>query len=300
MALSPSEQDRLRLAIMHDVELLADAGGGFIDRQVLLDYTIEGRRLPLIDYGGRGIRNPADFDCTLSIVSSLDGPYPDRVGEDGLFRYSLRTGDPNAGDNRKLRRALVERTPLILFQKPVKNVYVPTVPVYVVDEDSSGSEFLVATDDAVWRSYQLGVLDPEIDKKYVAQVVRRRVHQPVFRARVILAYAETCAICRLKHRALLDAAHITPDNDADGLAHVTNGLALCKIHHAAFDQNLIGISPDYRVHVSAAVMSESDGPMLKHGIQEMDGVTLHLPRAQRERPSEARLETRFAAFKAAS
>ena len=51
-------------------------------------------------------------------------------------------------------------------------------------------------------------------------------------------------LCKLRHAELLDAAHIIADANDEGLPIVPNGLALCKIHHAAFDKNIIGISPD--------------------------------------------------------
>ena len=61
-----------------------------------------------------------------------------------------------------------------------------------------------------------------------------RLHQPVFRAQVLQAYG-ACIICRLKHVDLLDAARILSDADG-GQPVVTNGLAMCKIHHAAYDR----------------------------------------------------------------
>lgn len=101
----------------------------------------------------------------------------------------------------------------------------------------------------------------------------------------MVAYNKTCTICRLAHPELLDAAHIIADSEETGIASVNNGLALCKIHHAAYDHNLIGISADYIVHVDRDLLREVDGPMLKHGIQEMHGVRLSLPRRSPDLPS---------------
>ncbi|MBW4032656.1 MAG: restriction endonuclease [Acidobacteria bacterium] len=297
MALTSFEQDRLRLAAFAGLERLIDSRGGFATRDELLNFELEGRRFPLIDYS-RGIRNPADFDETLSVVSANNGPYSDHIGDDGILRYSFREGDPVGGDNRKLRAALISKKPLILFQKPLPNVYVPVVPSFVVDEDVEHRFFLIASGEESWRSFTSGTADPEIDKRYVAQIVQRRVHQPVFRARVILAYSRTCAVCRLNHPELLDAAHIIADRDSGGIAHVTNGLALCKIHHAAFDNRILGISPDYIVHIDGGVLKEIDGPMLKHGIQEMEGISLTLPPKPADWPSREALAARFDQFTA--
>ena len=127
-------------------------------------------------------------------------------------------------------------------------------------------------------------------------MMKQRLHQPAFRARVISAYETKCAICRLGHGRLLDAAHITPDNDEDSSTSVTNGLSLCKIHHTAYDINIVGIDPDYTVHVRPDILSEKDGPMLEHGIREMDSEKLWVPRSTDERPDKVRLEKRFKDF----
>jgi putative restriction endonuclease len=111
-----------------------------------------------------------------------------------------------------------------------------------------------------------------------------------------MAYRTQCAVCRLQHSDLLDAAHIIPDHHERGVAAVPNGLSLCKIHHAAYDRNLIGISPDYQVVVEKKLMLEVDGPMLKHGIQEMNGIQLQLPTRNDELPSKELLEIRFQDF----
>jgi len=295
MSLDPTEQGRLRLEIFADLERLVEARGGFATRDELVDFEIEGRRLGLIDRN-RGIRNPHVFDSTLSVVTSPAGPYDDEVGTDGLLKYSFRSGDPIGGDNRKLRFAKETGTPIILFEKPMPNVYVPIFPAFVIDENFNDRYFLIATGEAEWRAH-LSAHSTEVEKRYVSQIVNRRVHQPVFRARVMVAYARTCAICRLKHPELLDAAHIVGDSELDGVASVNNGLALCKIHHAAYDQNLVGISGDYLVHINGDLLMEIDGPMLKHGLQEMHGVSLSLPHREVDLPSQERLDARFETFR---
>lgn len=78
-----------------------------------------------------------------------------------------------------------------------------------------------------------------------------------------------------------------------------NGLSLCKIHHAAFDINLLGISPDYEVGVDHELLAEVDGPMLQHGLKEMHGRILVLPERRREWPDRDRLATRWSEFGAA-
>jgi putative restriction endonuclease len=90
------------------------------------------------------------------------------------------------------------------------------------------------------------------ERRYGLRMVRQRLHQSTFREAVLTAYEGRCALTGLPEPRPLDAAHIVPDLDAEfGQPLVTNGLPLSKLHHAAFDANLIGIDPDYRIHISA-------------------------------------------------
>jgi hypothetical protein len=135
-----------------------------------------------------------------------------------------------------------------------------------------------------------------IERRYAEKIMKQRLHQPAFRARVISAYETKCAICKLGHGRLLDAAHITPDSDETSSTSVTNGLSLCKIHHTAYDINIMGIDADYTVHVRDDILAEKDGPMLEHGIKEMDKGKLWVPTLLRERPDPVRLDVRFREF----
>lgn len=284
----------LRTRILDWVRERADANGGFLHRQELLGFRIDGRDLPIIDFS-RGIRNPADFASTLSIVSAVDGPYDDTESDDGLLHYAYRKGDPWTGDNRKLRIAMETGMPLILFRKEVANYYTPVLPVYVVDDEPENRQFLIALDEAF--RFMGDVRDlAEPQRAYARRLARQRLHQPAFRTRVLLAYETRCAVCELTHGALLDAAHIVPDTEERGLPTTSNGLALCKIHHAAYDQNMLGVSPDYRVSIDRDVLEEVDGPMLRHGIQEMHGRTIVLPRRVADRPDRELLAWRWEQF----
>lgn len=269
-------------------ELMA-ASGGVVTRAQLEAFTYRGEPLKLIDQS-RGIRNPRELVATLSILSQPKGPYDDVETADGLLRYAYRAGDPDGGDNRKLRRAADLGLPLVLLQGLSAGVFVPTFPVYVVADDPVGRFVEIAVDE------DLRYLPRTADtREYAERLTRLRLHQPVFRARVLRAYERTCAICRLKHVDLLDAAHILSDADG-GQPVVSNGLSLCKIHHAAYDRGILGVRADYVVQVRADVLLEEDGPMLKHGIQAVHDVRLTLPSRIADLPDRDLLAQRFAAF----
>jgi putative restriction endonuclease len=99
---------------------------------------------------------------------------------------------------------------------------------------------------------------------------------------------------------LLDAAHIVADKDERfGQPLVPNGIPLSKIHPAAFDAHLIGIDPDYRLHVSERLLGQNDGPMLE-ALKRLDGGTIHLPNRTKDLPDRERLALRFERFRAAA
>jgi len=284
----------LRKRIMDWVGDRAEANGGFLHREELLDFHIDGQKLPVIDYS-RGIRNPSTFSSTLSIVSTADGPYDDTESDDGLLHYAYRKGDPWSGDNIKLRHAMTTGMPLILFRKEIANIYTPVFPVYVVDDEPERRQFLIALDEAFRFIHEPGHLT-EPQREYAVRLAKQRLHQPAFRTRVLVAYETRCAICELKHGALLDAAHIVPDGHRLGAPTVNNGLSLCKIHHAAYDQNMLGVTPDFEVRIALDLLEEIDGPMLKHGLQEMHGRTLALPRRRLDHPDREHLAWRYERF----
>lgn len=269
--------------------------GGVVNRSELSAFALGGTSRRLIDQS-RGIWNPRDLQATLSIVSSPDGPYADREVDGGLFRYDYRAGS-TAGDNTKPRRAYELGLPIILLRKIATGVYVPIFPVYVVGDDQAAGQFVIALDESL-RFLHNPLAPTDIEKRYAERLTRQRLHQPEFRGRVIRAYQTRCAVCTLRHGELLDAAHTIADSTEAGAPAVSNGLSLCKIHHTAYDRNLFGIRPDHVVEVNENLLAEIDGPMLKHGLQEMHGRPVVVPTRRAEQPDRGRLEERFVAFQA--
>jgi putative restriction endonuclease len=293
--MDPSYDDRLRGAAIDYVLAIAEASGGMITRQELELFRFEGEQVKLSD-PARGIRNPKQLPATLTIMTNPKGPYPDHLEADGLFRYKTRTGDWAIGDNRKLHEAFERGVPIIWLQKLRDAVFVPLAPVFLVGAEPNRHQYALAIgEDLRWATK--GGDTSAIERRWVETMTLRRLHQPLFRARVISAYERQCAVCGLRHVELLDAAHITPDKDTAGDAVVTNGLALCKIHHGAYDKDILGIRPDLTVHVATTVLEESDGPMLRYGLQGFhDRHLLVVPRLAKERPDTDRLQGRYQAF----
>lgn len=266
-------------------------------------FDYKGQRITLA--GLKGIWKPKVFKTIpLSITTSPKGPYKDVITNDGFLVYKYRGTDPYHKDNVGLREAMRNRVPLIYFHGISPGNYLAFWPVFIVDDSPANLSFLVAVDDS--RVLSMGSLsetplstpDSELyRRKYNTFLARQRLHQASFRVRVLNAYREQCAFCALKHVELLDAAHILPDSHEKGDPIVPNGLSLCKIHHAAFDKNLIGVNPDYRIIVREDVLYETDGLMLQYGIQQLHNKSIILPKNREEKPDRERLAIRFEEFK---
>jgi putative restriction endonuclease len=237
-------------------------------------------------------------------VFGRPAPYDDMLDQDGVLRYRYRGDDPHHRDNVGLRMAMQRRTPLIYLFGTVPGWYVPVWPVLVVNDDPTRRTFFVEAEDAS----QLPLLltgatgGPEADgrRRYVTALVQRRLHQQAFRQRVLRAYQERCAVCRLRHWELLEAAHILPDRHPQGEPAVWNGLALFALHHAAFDRNFLGVRPDLVVQLRPDILREADGPMLRSRLKGFHEARLHVPSRELLRPNREFLAERYELFRKAS
>lgn len=294
---------RLRAAMFTHLDALVRRHPAGVPSSILNDFTFEGRRMPLIVQPG--IWKPRALDAALSIRTTYTGPrdaapYEDEIGTDGYLRYKWRGVDPEHSDNRALRAAMRQGRPLAYFVGVAKGVYHVVAPVTLVAEEPGRRQFVVAVDYGQAAMAGTGATELPAARSYAERLTRLRLHQPVFRARVLRAYESRCALCRIAHLPLLDAAHILPDQHPRGEPVLPNGLALCKIHHAAFDANILGVRPDLAVEIRSDVLTEIDGPMLRHGLQELHGARLNAPRERAARPDPSRLEERYEAFRAAA
>jgi putative restriction endonuclease len=278
-----------------------DLAGGFLFR---------GERIPLVN-PQRGIFKPRVMPYLLSIrtVFPRTGArvwYDDqrRVHEqihrgEEQVDYAFMGRDPEAADNRWLREAMQAQIPILYFLGIAPGRYTAIYPTFVVDW--SASELAAKLSFGMPLAISAAALPPEPERRYALRLVSQRLHQATFREAVLTAYDGRCAISRLPERRLLDAAHIVADRDEQlGQPIVCNGLPLSKVHHAAFDANLIGIDADYRIHISEQLLAMNDGPMLEQGIKAMRGKTLLMPDRRVDRPDRDRLAARFELYQAAN
>lgn len=265
----------------------------------LQTFAFDAEPMPLI--GARGIWKPKVLDLPISIVTKapqigVEPPYEDEVTPDGRLLYRYEGTDPMLWSNVGLRTAMQSGIPVIYLRGIVKGLY-HAEGALLVDDDPANLTFTVLT--APLESVVSGLPFEMSDqgRRFYMRTIKQRVDQQAFRHAVLTAYHTRCSVCRLKHPELLDAAHIIPYAEG-GSTTVPNGLSMCKIHHAAFDANILGVRPDLRLEVRRDVLEEVDGPMLLHGLQEMHGTTLVTPSNARLRPSPEFLEIRYTRFAA--
>jgi putative restriction endonuclease len=285
------------LSEVHDHLTAVDLKPGFV---------FSGERIPLIT-PQRGIFKPRQMRYLLSIKTVYPRPggkvwYDDQrqvhrqiFQGDETIDYAFMGQDSDAADNRWLREALENRTPVIYFLGIAPGRYQAVFPAFISGWDPKALKARVA-----FAGAEEGILMPPesaLERRYARRAVKQRLHQASFREAVIAAYGGRCALSGLPEPLLLDAAHIVADSDELlGQPVVPNGVPLSKIHHAAFDAHLIGIDPDYRLHVSDRLLSKQDGPMLE-ALQRLNGGALHLPSRAKDRPDRDRLAVRFERFK---
>jgi len=284
----------------------------YLTRDDLSHFPWQGREVRLLGpqtgiWKIAGLSDAAIAFSTSFVPDGKHRPYEDGFGPDGLLRYKWRGTDPNHSDNRALRRAMERGLPLVYFvgvgYRPGTQTqwFNAEFPVFLVAEERTAHQFAVAHE--IEQKPIVDLADSaalEIAKRYNERVVKVRHHQPEFRGRVISAYESRCAVCRLPFAELLDAAHIRPDAEG-GSARVSNGLSLCKIHHGAYDTEILGISPDLTVHIRQSVLETFDGPTLQHALKEMDGQELRqVPSMKSCQPDRDLLAERFEKFRAAS
>jgi putative restriction endonuclease len=311
--MDPTAKDaQLRQVAFEHVNRLTGLQGGVLDSDDLgRGFEFQGERIPLVN-PQRGIFKPRQMDGLLSIRTV----FPRRGGRvwyddqreahrqiyenDDVVEYAFMGTDPNSADNRWLREAMEQQTPIIYFLGTSPGRYQPILPTFIFGWHPERLRVQLAFGAIVGASAEAAPpAAPE--RRYALREVKARLHQASFRDAVLAAYGGRCAISHLPEPRLLDAAHIIVDQHEQlGQPIIPNGLPLTKIHHAAFDANLIGIDADFRIHVADRLLEIHDGPFLELGLKSIAGTLIEMPRRLADRPDRDRLALRFEQFKTAA
>ena len=294
-------EDEVRLAALDFLKGATQPDDQSLPWETLVKgFSYHGTRVPLVSM--QGIFKPKILALPLSIRSAphlpdRPRPYDDQLGADGRWDYRYQGKDPELPPNAGLRKLMQLQMPLIYFMGVAHARYVALAPAYIVRDDPKQLIFGIEAQESSPLS-MVGTLsgDVALTKRYAMTSQLRRLHQQVFRENVLDAYKVTCAICKLHHRELLDAAHILPDGHPKGDPIVPNGLSLCRLHHAAYDRDLLGIRPDLKIEIRSDILKEKDGPMLVHGIQQFQGELIRIPHSKALQPRREFLEERYSQF----
>lgn len=302
---------RVRAAAFLAMEKLCLQGGGRVSWEAIsAGFEIDGQKI-LFANRTRGIFKPRPLEAALSVKTVVPKQgrqpwYRDQVlGDDGqqeyagLLRYDLARGGLADPTNQALLAAWERRVPLIYLAGVAPSVYQPVFPVWIEDFRPKGGYVVMAAADFEHREQSSVMalreaLPPEIERTYSLASSRTRNHQAWFSMRTKAAYGWRCAFSGLPVRELLVGGHIIPDAEG-GPAAVRNGICMSTLHHNAFDADLLGVDPDFRIHVSPKLRDQDDGDLLV-SLKGLDGSKLRLPAERADHPARDLLEQRFARF----
>jgi putative restriction endonuclease len=290
----------VRSACFASLDVLQAKWGPDIPWLALADgFSFFGKRVPFFNraYGIYRAAGVQQGPAALSVNSSYNqSRYQDEETPEGIL-YRYQDGPIDNHFNRWLREAHALQVPLAYFVGTGPGWYRPEYPTFV-ERDIPESKTVLLTFGRMggpMEEREPAHLDDPIERRYEFVQVKQRLHQAQFRRAVLPAYQQRCTICQLKELSLLDAAHIAPDASPTGDPVIANGLSMCSIHHRAFDQDLVGISPDYQVHISSRLLEDDDGPMLEL-LKGFHGHGISVPSRKAHQPDRERLAARFERF----
>ena len=301
----PTLDDRIRLEAFRAVRERQDSSSHVTRRDLDQGFRFQGEHIRLI-HGQQGIYKPPRMTQLLSIMTfapSINHPirYDDQLNAHAQIYegneyvdYSFMGSNPETAQNQYLLEAFEQQIPVIYFLGINRSLYLTLMPTFIAGWDARTLSCKLAFD--VPDKEEIAAMPEAPERRYALQVVKKRLHQSAFREMVISAYGRRCSLSGLRETQLLDAAHIVPNADEEmGQPIVCNGLPMTKIHHAAFDANLLGIDPDFQIHVSPRLLEQRDGPMLE-ALKRLQGSKLRLPRRVTDYPDKERLAQRYAEF----
>ncbi|GAB4327688.1 MAG: hypothetical protein OHK0047_13660 [Leptolyngbyaceae cyanobacterium] len=135
------------------------------------------------------------------------------------------------------------------------------------------------------------VNDEEIEstswtRQTVIQTVKKRLRDSSFQDRVLTAYNYRCAMCGIQ-LDLVQAAHIVPVSHEDGTDQTSNGMALCALHHYAYDRGLVFVDEDYSIELNQGKLNKLRAISRDDGLGEFTEALralILLPPATSDRP----------------
>lgn len=161
-----------------------------------------------------------------------------------------------------------------------------------IDEDAAEVATLIeCTPEEEAGFVELSTTPEQLTRRVQLVEIMRAFRDARFRPLVLQAYGSQCAVCGTALK-LVDAAHIVPVSDPRGDDAVTNGLALCRLHHGAYDIGLMGIQSNYKIVLNAAAVERLHQVQLDGGLDvfcERLPKTIRLPNVKEVYPDPKKL-----------
>jgi len=126
-------------------------------------------------------------------------------------------------------------------------------------------------------------------RKIILAQIAKRFRENDFKKRVLGAYQNRCSVCGIQLN-LIDAAHIIPVAVDTSTDETRNGIALCKLHHSAYDRNLISFDERYKIELSTSEVARLTAQNLIGGLKEFKKhlkTAIILPSDRRDYPPPA-------------
>jgi putative restriction endonuclease len=299
-----SDLELVHLAFNRVKELSLKFGDSIPHQAISEGFLFNGEKI-LLDNRAVGIFKPRQMsECAISIKTTMqrdgsEGIYNDHQDIDDHYKYALQRGDPRGVNNKYLWASMATGTPLIYFQAIAPGLYTAIWPCFVKEIFPEKGYALIAESNKISSSMLPDYKYPlptEIESRYCVRETKVRMHQASFRQNVLNAYNGKCAITGLQTKTLLEAAHIIPDSELGKIQYVSDGIALSRIHHRAYDLNLLGISPDNQIHISDELKLGKGNKFMRDALLEFEGRKLVIPRSEVNRPDRDKLAARFEVF----
>lgn len=290
------DQTRIRLEAIRYVRLLRERWVA-VPASELQRFVSDGAEVYL--KGQQGIFKPKELSDPLSITSTIDSPYTDDLIEGHKILYDFLPSSREY-ENEGLKRCAEAELPLIYLlqvRKRPNPEYVVFAPVFVVGWDDATRRFLVDLSEqrpvdsisssrakAPGRQFELPSIPTpnspsevrELTRSYLVTMVEQRLYQARFRNEVLTAYRDRCAVCLLRIRPLLDAAHVVPNQDPTPFIIVSEGIALCATHFRAFETGILRYDASYEIRIELDGVKPGEGE--KSMLLAFEGRRLKLPR----------------------
>lgn len=124
-------------------------------------------------------------------------------------------------------------------------------------------------------------------RKYAVIETKKALRANDFARRVLGAYGHRCAMCDVQLK-LIEGAHILPVGHEDSKDTTNNGVALCALHHRAYDRGLVTFDTKFMTHQNAKLIKKLKAEDRAGGLKEFVAAIkpmINLPPDKKDRPA---------------